>query len=119
MIAKVKNRWSHIYIPAPAVMVCRVTTSLNFRIVSAAGTNFGALAELRKATIGILVSACPSVRPHGIAWLPLDEFSLNVISEYFSKTCIENSSFINPLTPELNPSAQRCLPRFFTGDFNF
>jgi hypothetical protein len=26
---------------------------------------------------------------------------------------------INPLTPELNPSAKRCLPRFFTGDFNF
>jgi hypothetical protein len=26
---------------------------------------------------------------------------------------------INPLTPELNPSAQRCLLRFFTGDFNF
>jgi hypothetical protein len=25
----------------------------------------------------------------------------------------------NPLMPELNPSAQRCLPRFFTGDFNF
>jgi hypothetical protein len=24
---------------------------------------------------------------------------------------------INPLTPELNPSAQRCLTRFFTGDF--
>jgi hypothetical protein len=23
----------------------------------------------------------------------------------------------NPLTPELNPSAQRCLPRLFTGDF--
>jgi hypothetical protein len=23
----------------------------------------------------------------------------------------------NPLTPELNPSAQRCLTRFFTGDF--
>jgi hypothetical protein len=26
---------------------------------------------------------------------------------------------INPLTPELNPSAQRCLPRYFTGYFNF
>jgi hypothetical protein len=26
---------------------------------------------------------------------------------------------LNPLTPELNLSAQRCLPRFFTGDFNF
>jgi hypothetical protein len=25
---------------------------------------------------------------------------------------------VNPLTPELNPSAQSCLPRFFTGDFN-
>jgi hypothetical protein len=24
---------------------------------------------------------------------------------------------INPLTPELNPSAQRCLTRFFTGNF--
>jgi hypothetical protein len=26
---------------------------------------------------------------------------------------------INPLTPELNPNAQRCLSRFFNGDFNF
>jgi hypothetical protein len=25
--------------------------------------------------------------------------------------------FINPLTPELNLSAQRCLMRFFTGNF--
>jgi hypothetical protein len=24
---------------------------------------------------------------------------------------------LNPLTPELNPSAQRCQMRFFTGDF--
>jgi hypothetical protein len=26
---------------------------------------------------------------------------------------------INPLTPELNPSAQRCLTRFYTGDFAY
>jgi hypothetical protein len=26
---------------------------------------------------------------------------------------------VNPLTPELNPSAQRCLTRYFTGDFAF
>jgi len=26
---------------------------------------------------------------------------------------------INPLTPELNPSKQGCLPEFFTGDFKF
>jgi hypothetical protein len=25
----------------------------------------------------------------------------------------------NSLTPELNPSAQHCLPKFFTADFNF
>jgi hypothetical protein len=30
---------------------------------------------------------------------------------------ILKSYFINPLKPELNPSAQRCLMRFFTGDF--
>jgi hypothetical protein len=29
------------------------------------------------------------------------------------------NTLVNPLTPELNPSAQRCLPRFVTGDFNF
>jgi hypothetical protein len=34
----------------------------------------------------------------------LDELEVNVL-------------LINPLTPELNPSAQRCLTRFLTGDF--
>ena len=28
-------------------------------------------------------------------------------------------NFIKPLTPDLNPSEQRCLPEFFTGDFKF
>jgi hypothetical protein len=28
-----------------------------------------------------------------------------------------DQKLINPLTPELNRSAQRCLTRFFTGDF--
>jgi hypothetical protein len=27
----------------------------------------------------------------------------------------ETIAMINPLTPELNPSTQRCLPRFFIG----
>jgi hypothetical protein len=30
----------------------------------------------------------------------------------------KNDFTINPLTPELNPSAQRCLTRFFTVDFS-
>jgi hypothetical protein len=29
----------------------------------------------------------------------------------------KNNKFIIPLTPELNPSAQRCLTKIFTGDF--
>jgi hypothetical protein len=32
---------------------------------------------------------------------------------------IEDRSRLSLLTPELNPSAQRCVPRFFIGDFNF
>jgi hypothetical protein len=58
-----------------------------------------------------------------------EEFILNLvvlkhnIQEF---TCrkrgkLENTALevanINPLTPELNPSAQRCLTRYFTGDF--
>jgi hypothetical protein len=35
------------------------------------------------------------------------------------KILIKYFAIVNPLTPELNPSAQRSLPRFFTGDFNF
>jgi hypothetical protein len=27
------------------------------------------------------------------------------------------STILNPFTPELNPSAQRCRTRIFTGDF--
>ena len=37
---------------------------------------------------------CPSVCPHVTTRLPLDGFSWNLISEYFSNICRENSSFI-------------------------
>jgi hypothetical protein len=39
---------------------------------------------------------------------------LDVINEQNQKSTL---SYINPLTPELNPSAQRWLTKFFTGDF--
>jgi hypothetical protein len=37
----------------------------------------------------------------------------------FCRDILEKFSNIrfNTLTPELNPSTQRCLTRFFTGDF--
>jgi hypothetical protein len=39
--------------------------------------------------------------------------------EHVKQNCDAWSFDINPLTPELNPSAQRCQTRFFTGDFAF
>jgi hypothetical protein len=30
---------------------------------------------------------------------------------------VDNSATLNPLMPELNPSTQRYLTRFYTGDF--
>ena len=49
-----------------------------------------AFAKLRKATIKD-IHVCLSVRPHGTARLSLEELSLNLIVENFSKIYIENS----------------------------
>ena len=38
-------------------------------------------------------SSCPSVCPNGTNRLPLDGFSWNLLFEYFSKSCLEKSSF--------------------------
>jgi len=53
----------------------------------------------RKAAISFVMtvrlpSVMLSVRPHGATRLPLDRLPLNLILEYFSKICPENSSFI-------------------------
>ena len=46
------------------------------------------------ATFTKLQNVFVNVRPHVTAQLPLDRFSLNLILEYFSSICQENSSFI-------------------------
>jgi hypothetical protein len=46
--------------------------------------------KMANVTIGFVVS----VRPHGTTRLPLDEFSLNLLFEYFPKIRRESSSFI-------------------------
>jgi len=38
---------------------------------------------------------------------------------YFALSIDIHKFIFNPLTPDLNPSEQRCLPQFFTGDFKF
>ena len=61
--------------------------------------------EHEKDTVGIIrfrkikicffrLSFCPSVCPQGTTRLPLDGLSSNIMFEYFSKICPENSSFI-------------------------
>ena len=40
------------------------------------------------------LSICPSVRQHGTIRLPLDEFSRNLICEYFPNICRGKSNFI-------------------------
>jgi hypothetical protein len=53
----------------------------------------GAFAKFRKATISVVV--CISVCPPATTRRPVNKFSWNLISEYFSKICRENSSFVN------------------------
>ena len=53
-------------------------------------SSLGALAKLRKATVGFVISVRPSVCPHGTTRLLLDGLSRNLIFEYFSKNCREN-----------------------------
>jgi hypothetical protein len=36
---------------------------------------------------------------------------------YYYQEFVIELKWLTLLTPELNPSAQHCLPRFFTGDF--
>jgi len=45
----------------------------------------GAVAKLRKATTGFVMSVCPPVHLHGTTRFPLKGFSR--IFKYFSKTC--------------------------------
>ena len=54
----------------------------------------GAFAKLQTATLSFLMSVHLSVRPLGTSRLSLDEFSWNLIFDYFSKICRENSGFI-------------------------
>jgi hypothetical protein len=48
--------------------------------------------------------------------LTLHSITLATKFEIYEASCPIASTF-NPLTPELNPAAQRCLKRTFTGDF--
>ena len=52
----------------------------------------GALTKLRKVTFSFIISVCPSIRPHGTPWFPLEALSLNFMFEYLLKICREKST---------------------------
>jgi len=98
-------RWAHIiscpfmycFLPLLDMLIWRVPLSLHtdsifclFLFV----TFLGAFAKLRKATISFVMSVRLSVRPHRTARLPLEGFSRNLVSVYFSKICRKNWSFV-------------------------
>jgi hypothetical protein len=64
----------------------------------------GAFSKLRKVTISFVIS----VRPHGTARLPLNGFSRNLIFEYFSKICRENSGTRSSFLRMRNVSDESC-----------
>jgi len=78
----------------------------NYRRNMSEGTSLftilGAVAKLRKATTGFVMSVRPPVHLHGTTRFPLKGFPRNDKS-IFRKPVQKISSFINPLNAELNP----------------
>jgi hypothetical protein len=91
------------------------------------------------ATIPLCVTNEPSLSVNRGMRVPYSwyEFREKIIISFLTMLLVESASLkirlwnkvemikmdgwsrFNPLTPELNPSNQRCLPRIFLGDFNF
>jgi hypothetical protein len=69
----------------------------------------GAFANLRKVTISVVMS----VRLHGTTRLPLNRFLWNLIFEYFSQICRENSTFIKIWQTNATCARLRYLSQFF------
>jgi hypothetical protein len=67
-----------------------------------------------KGVIRFAMSVCPSTSNNSA---PNEGIFIKFDMCIFWNICSENSNFINHLTSELNFSVQRCLTRFFTGDF--
>jgi hypothetical protein len=74
-----------------AHIVHLIPVYFNTEIILQINAILGAFAELRQATISIVMSVCPTVHRHGATRLTLDGFSFNLIFEYFSRIFLEIS----------------------------
>ena len=72
--------------PASSVLLLRLTELYVYFLAM--------FAEYQKVNISFVMALCLSICPHGTTWHPLDGLSLNLIFDYFSKNCQENSSFL-------------------------
>jgi hypothetical protein len=84
--------------------------------------NVVCLSVIQEPYRGGLGSLGLSIKPWKKSFGSLDciYMVMNTDSQLGVSNCIGDCTvwfWFNPLTPELNPSAQRCLTRFFTGDF--
>ena len=73
----------------------------------------GALAKFWKRLLAssCLSTVCPYVLPHGTTRFPLDEFSRNLIFEYFSKICHENSHWRSIMIFYMKSTVFLIIPR--------
>jgi hypothetical protein len=76
------------------IIIPRVSKTMAKEVSIFVLTILYASAKFRKVTSSFVISVYLSIRPPRTTRLPLEGFSWNLIFEYFSKICRENSCFI-------------------------
>jgi len=78
--------WTLPYICLEMGLYCHISSEWAWEF-------WGAFEKLRKAAITLVMSVCLSVLLHGSTRLPLGEFSLNFVFDYFSKNLLRKFDF--------------------------
>jgi len=97
----VKGDWASIIWTAVLSLTATPVTNRNrseyfLALIYGTATYFVTVswARAQKCEERLLDSSCLSIRPHGTTPIPLEGFLRNLIFEYFSKNCLENSTSI-------------------------
>jgi hypothetical protein len=113
-----RQRFIHILLASAHIWYVRIHTFINRCYGLIAFCFFHPLCTLVREYFSLsFMSVCtPRIfRPSVLSsWPPCRSWSL-IQAPFYTVHC---NLVRQPLRPELNPSAQRCLTRFFTGDFD-